>query len=266
MKHLKKIIVIAVVCVLIGGIGSAVAYSYYEPSMIEESAEITNPDIISFDIRVNNEAVKMVPSIDDSIRVELTGNAVSEKKNNLIVEENGSTLVIETENEKRKLFSFNFFDFNRTLTIYVPEREYESLQAEIDNGSIRVKEMNAQNVFATTKNGKINLLNIISDQVEVSTNNGKIELENVDGRLIGKTNNGAISLVSKELDRQIDFQTDNGSINIQTEKEPTNVVFDTKTNNGSINLFNDSSYDIITGEGENKIKLRTKNGSITVNK
>ncbi|WP_058306107.1 DUF4097 family beta strand repeat-containing protein [Gracilibacillus massiliensis] len=266
MKHLKKLVVIAVVCLLVGGIGSAVAYSYYEPSTLEESVEITNEDIISFDIRVNNEAVKMVPSTDDSIRVELTGNAVNKNENNLMVEESGATLLIETENEKRKLFSLNFFDFNRTLTIYVPEREYQSLQAEIDNGSIRVKEMNAKNILTTTKNGKIFLHNIISDQVEVNTNNGKIELENVEGKLIGKTNNGAISLVSKELDRQIDFQTDNGSITIETEKEPTNVVFDTKTNNGSINLFNDSSYDMIIGDGDHTIKLRTKNGSITVNK
>ncbi len=266
MKQIRKVLIIAFVCLLVGGIGSIVAYSNYEPNSISESAEIDSAAINSLEVRAHNEKVEIIPTSDSAITVELTGKGIGNNENKLITEENGDVLAIETETENRKIFNFNFFEMSKKLVINLPLKEYESLQIENDNGSINMKELAIKDVYATTKNGKIDLQDISANKAEVSTNNGKIQLENIEGELIGKTNNGAISLLTKELDRAIHFQTDNGSIEIITEKEPTNAVLDTKTNNGSINLFDDSSYNMITGEGENTIKLRTKNGSISVTK
>ena len=47
---------------------------------------------------------------------------------------------------------------------------------------------------------------------------GDIELEHVTGSIVGSTDNGRITLLTDSLDRNIDFQTDNGSIVIQSTK------------------------------------------------
>ncbi len=91
-------------------------------------------------------------------------------------------------------------------------------------------------------------------------------MSDIIGDLKGRTNNGSISLVTSNLDRPIDLETHNGKINIQTEKEPTNVRFDTSVHNGKITILDDTNFSNIIGDGDNLVKLKTYNGSIKVTK
>src|SRR5699024_10553167 len=96
------------------------------------------------------------------------------------------------------------------------------------------------------------------------TNNGKIKLADVDGQLVGRTNNGSISLIAQEIDRPIDFATDNGKILIQTEHEPTNAIIDIKIDNSKVEYFGESIWEDDIGDGEHVNKLETKNAKITL--
>src|SRR5699024_9152573 len=95
-------------------------------------------------------------------------------------------------------------------------------------------------------------------------NNGKIKLADVDGQLVGRTNNGSISLIAQEIDRPIDFATDNGKILIQTEHEPTNAILDIKIDNGKVDYFGEFTWDNDNGDVEDDINLETKNIIITL--
>ncbi|SEQ06598.1 DUF4097 family beta strand repeat-containing protein [Piscibacillus halophilus] len=262
--NIKRVKVLAIVLIVVGGIGSLLTYRFYEPTTLAVTKELEDAHINTIEIDANNEKVEIIPTTDPTPKVELTGKENEHTKSELIVEENDQTLSIQTENKMRKWFNFNFFQLSRTLTVYLPEKEYERLEVDVRNGKIQANDLVIHDVKVTSNNGKVELGNIIADSYDLRTSNGKIDLENLDGELKVKANNGKISLVTEDLDRNMDLETHNGKIDIQTENEPTNVIFDTSVNNGRVKLFGDDDYNKVIGDGDNIIRLRTNNGSITV--
>lgn len=59
---------------------------------------------------------------------------------------------------------------------------------------------------------------IIAQNIHVKSNNGRIMLEHVEGEIEGQSKNGSLTLKTNELDRNLNFTTHNGKINIETEK------------------------------------------------
>ncbi|PAV27947.1 hypothetical protein CIL05_18930 [Virgibacillus profundi] len=265
MNNVKKIVMIALLFLLVGGIGSIITFNFTEPTSVAEAKEVDDTNITAIDIQSNNERVEIIPAKDQKIRIELSGRS-NDKKKNLSVEENGNTLFIQTDNQNHKLFNFGFFTESLTLTVYLPEKLYDTLIVEIDNGSLEAEALNIKDIKAASKNGRIDMENITAETVQVKTDNGKIALSQVEGEITGKTSNGAISLETKSLDQPLELETDNGSIKVQTEKEPTNAIFDVRTDNGSVKVFGDSNWETVVGNGDNLIKLKTDNGSIRVEK
>lgn len=266
MTKIKKTMIIALILVGIGLVGSIVTFNLAdEPLTVAEEKTIESKDITAIDIRANNETVKVISTTDQATKVELTGKATNNAKDDLSVAVEGNTLSIQTENQ-RKFFNFDFFTTSLTLTVYVPEKVYESLQVNIDNGQFQAEQLAVTNLDAKTNNGRIEISNIEANQVKVESDNGKLILEDVQGEIQGKTNNGSISLVTNNLDRPIELESDNGSIKIKSENEPTNVTFLADTGNGTISIFDKYNGNAVIGDGDNIIKLRTDNGRISVTK
>ena len=111
---------------------------------------------------------------------------------------------------------------------------------------------------------RIELRHIDADQVHTETDNGRIEMEYVNGNITGKTDNGRISLLTTTLDRMIDLETDNGSISVVTENNPTDVTIRAKVDHGKIDVFGEKNSRTTFGSGTNTVQLSTDNGKITV--
>lgn len=265
MNNVKKVLMFAAILIVIGVIGSVITFNFSEPASIAQAEDIKNTDITEIEIHSNNEKVEIIPSSEQNIKVELSGRS-NNKNDKFTAKESGNTLSIQTESKDLKFFDFDFFTKTLTLTVFLPEKLYESLEVDIDNGSLNAENLNIKDINAATENGRIALKNIGADTVQVNSSNGKIELDHVKGEITGKTNNGKISLVTESLDRALELETDNGAINVQTEKEPTNAIFDVRVDNGSIKIFGNSNWDTVVGDGDNIIKLKTNNGSIRVEK
>ncbi|ASK61864.1 hypothetical protein CFK37_06665 [Virgibacillus phasianinus] len=264
MTKVKKISIIASILILVGVVGCILTFNLLEkPTAIAEEKIIDNHDISTVDIHANNEMVKIIPTKDSLVKVELTGKATKGSKDDLSVEAEGNRLSIKTNNQ-RKFFNFDFFTTSLTLTIHLPQKIYESLQVDIDNGSVGANGLAINSVKAKTNNGQIEMSNMKSAAVEVESDNGKLILDNVDGRITGETNNGTILLKTKDLDRNIELESDNGGIKVGSDKEPTNVTFRVDTDNGNINILDKYNDNAVIGKGDNLIKLSTDNGSITV--
>jgi len=86
----------------------------------------------------------------------------------------------------------------------------------------------------------------------------------VTGDVVGITDNGRIGLQTEDLNRNLDFKTDNGSILIETRNQPTNVSIHSKTGHGRVDIFGERNSRTVFGAGENSIRLKSDNGSITV--
>lgn len=284
MFNVKSISVIALILLLVGIIGGVFTFNSGKQTEDWEMEEkvINNEEIMNIKVMADNTKVEILPSNDTSTKVEFSGD---DSKYHLSTDVEGTTLSIDVEYRQRKFINLDFFSSLSSLTVYVPEKVYDSLQLESDNGRITAETLQAKDINVKTNNGsiiledikssaiigeadngRIELKDINSSTIQVKSDNGKIILEHVEGDILGETSNGSITLVTQDLDRQIELETDNGKINIQTEKEPTNVIFDIKVDNGKVRMFGESNWDSVIGNGDNLIKLTTNNGGITVTK
>ncbi|WP_042224822.1 DUF4097 family beta strand repeat-containing protein [Oceanobacillus manasiensis] len=264
MRNLKKLSILAIILLVVGVTGGVITFASSDRSDIFESEVFPEDGVEKVDIQLNNQKMNIKPSQSSEVIVELEGKGNRPDKNRLHAEMQGDKLIIETKAHDEKLFRFFDWGDRLTLTVYLPDKEFASIQLDVDNGSINAEQINSTDIVAETNNGKIMMENILSERVNVESNNGKITLHNVEGELNGKTNNGAISLVTESLDRSIQLGSDNGKIKIETNEEPTNVTFDVRVDNGKIDIFGNSDWDTVVGDGENRVKLTTHNGSITV--
>ncbi|WP_318614528.1 DUF4097 family beta strand repeat-containing protein [Sporosarcina sp. YIM B06819] len=262
----NKLFVIGVlVLVVLGGI-----WLVMKPGNgFEKSANKKVIDDLSFTsiaISADNAAVEIVSTKDSVATVEYSGKTKKNKKYIFEADVKGDTLAVQFKEKRKSFIQFGISSFDLTLTMHLPEKQYDRLQVETENGRIIAGQLQAQDIHLETDNGRVELKQVDAKVIHVKTDNGKILFEDVEGEINAKTDNGRISLITTNLDQSIDLETDNGRIEIHTENEPTNAIIDAKTDNGRVELFGQENKHVTFGKGENLVKLRTDNGRITVTK
>lgn len=262
---MKKIAIIAAFLIVVGVVGSVLTFGFLDKGVsIQEKKTFEQKNIEAIEVNSNNARVEIIPTKDEAAKVELFGKAAKNTKNDFSAKMEGDTLIVSLE---EKQFGFLHLDFSReslTLKITLPEKQYNSLKIDNDNGYVQLAGLNVKQLQGNTNNGRVELKNITSASVNIETDNGKLILNDVSGKIKGKTNNGKISIKTADLDRSMELETDNGSIEIETEKEPTNVAFDVHVDNGRVNILDKYEGNAVIGDGDNIIKLKTNNGKISV--
>jgi DUF4097 and DUF4098 domain-containing protein YvlB len=267
MINLKKIAIIAFFLLLVGGIGSIFTFKAVQKEVTaNEKKTFDNSNIMSIEVDLDNAGVELLPTKETVTTVELTGKGSKNIKKQFSAQVEGDKLVIKLKDEKWKLFRFDFLQESLKVTVSLPEKQYDLLEVDNDNGYVQLEDLTIAKINAETDNGRVEMKNVISSQVEAKTDNGRIILEQVSGEIQGKTSNGRISIVTEDLDRPMKLETNNGRIEIETEKEPTNVTFNVDVDNGRVDILNKYSGNAVIGNGDNLIELKTDNGRITVTK
>ncbi|WP_018661690.1 DUF4097 family beta strand repeat-containing protein [Heyndrickxia acidiproducens] len=281
MNKIKKVSIVALVLLLVGAVGSILTFKPMIQQKSISKEKVINEKFNHIKMVTDNTGVEILPTTDSTARVSLTGKIGKGSKYHLSTDAENATLSVRVKYEQRSFI--NFFPSSLSLKVYVPKTVYESLRIEGDNGRISLSDLQAKDINVKTDNGKIefdnvkgttittqtdnglsNLKNVKASFVKANSDNGRIALENVEGRIFAKANNGRISLVTHQLDQPIKFETDNGRINIQTKKKPTNAIINASTENGRVELFDRSNRNAVFGNGEHLIKLTASNGRITV--
>lgn len=260
---------------------------------------ITDNRFTKADMNIEFGSLHVYPSDTDVTTIELVN---APEKMVLTAEVIGDTLTINLKAPSLKFFSFLFGIKDVKVNVALPKKLYEmiiletdngsisadkmlgktievtsdngriklneiaatTINAETDNGRIEVRKVQVETLVATTDNGRIELSYVDAENIHAETDNGRIKMEYVNGKLYGKTDNGRISLLTTTLDRMVDFETDNGSILIEAENEPTDVAIRTKVDFGRISVFGEKNSLTTYGKGTNTIQLSTDNGKITV--
>ncbi|MED1265330.1 DUF4097 family beta strand repeat-containing protein [Bacillus mycoides] len=287
MINKKKLSIIAGIIFIIGIVGSLFTYRSIATVPISEEKVINNNNVSSVIIDTNNVRVNINPTTESNMKVTLDGEVNSNIERTLATDEKDSTLLISYKEKQQSWFNFNISEVlvPLTLNVYLPEKQYDSLKISnnngyvsakqqntthfdinTSNGRVELREINSQKINAETNNGSMDFKDITAQNIHVKSNNGRIMLDHVEGELEGQSKNGSLSLKTNELDRNLNFTTHNGKINIETEKEPTNVQFNVSVDNGKANILNKYNGNAVIGKGENQIKLNTHNGSISVKK
>jgi DUF4097 and DUF4098 domain-containing protein YvlB len=265
MINIKKLSIIALSLLLVGVVGGLFTFSQAinKETKIEKksiSDEVTDVDVIA-----QNATVEIIPTTGTDTNIELESKEVKASKLNLSANVEGKKLTV-TLKEKRSfsIFSIGFHIQSLHLKVYVPKKSYKSFVVKSDNGKVEMAELDIKSLNVESQNGQIELKDIISEKVEVNSANGNVDLNNVEGKLIGSSKNGKISLITKDLDRNIQLESRNANIMIKTDKEPTNTTLDVHSNNGGIDILNKYKGNVVIGKGENIVKLESKNGKIEI--
>ncbi|EOQ09088.1 DUF4097 family beta strand repeat-containing protein [Bacillus cereus] len=285
MINKKKFSIIASIIFIVGIVGSLLTYRSIAAVPTSEDKVINNSNISSVIIDTNNAHVNIYPTTGTAIKVTLDGEVNPNIKRALTTEDKDSTLFITYKEKQQSWFNFNISEVFSpvTLRVYLPERQYDALKVsnhngyvtakklntthfEINtsNGKVQLRDMNTQKIIAEANNGTLDFQNIMAQNTHVKSDNGRIILDHVEGEIEGQSNNGSITLKAAELDQNLNFTTHNGKINIETEKEPTNVQFNVAVDNGKADILNKYNGSTVIGKGERLIKLKTHNGNISV--
>ena len=276
----------------------------YVPEKIQTNSKvmkIPNPNFSNVFMNIDYGSLNVFPSETDETIIELIGE---NEKLELTAEVLNDTLSIQLKTKKFKLFSFLFLFKEMKVNVALPKKLYTTINMKTDNGRIRAEKILGKNIKATsdngsiglkefattilevetdngrieidkvqvdklsaeTDNGRIDLRHIDAEQIRTETDNGRIMMEYVNGNIIGKTDNGRISLLTTSLDRTIRLDTDNGNILVETENEPTDVSIHAKVDHGKISVFGEKNSRTVFGSGTNKVHLSSDNGKITVAK
>lgn len=266
MFNVRHITLLALVLLVVGGLGSLLMYQLQdEPQPILENLEIPDSNITTISIEMDHTDVELLPTKDSATQLKLMGMARTE--DNLSTRIEGNTLTVQLKDEpSNKWFSFGNDEPKFQLVVYLPEKAYETIQLDLDNGSILASQLQAKKFDAVTVNGPIELQSMSASSIKARSENGKLILKDLEGDIEGYTENGLISMRTPTLDRTIQLESKNGGIRIETAQEPTNVTLDVQSDNGYVDLLDVmESYEII-GKGEHSLRLHTVNGSVTISR
>ncbi|MGE7763160.1 DUF4097 family beta strand repeat-containing protein [Peribacillus sp. NPDC097895] len=264
MINVKKLSILALVLLLIGVIGSMFTLSQVTNQKATTEEKAISDIVTDVQIDTDNATVEIIPTKDKDTRIELVSKGVDVSKLDFTAAVEGKKLSVKLKDQRT--FSFGFHIQPLYLKVYVPDKSYKSFVVESDNGRVQMSELKIGNLHVESQNGRVELNEIITEKVEVKSANGRVDLNHVEGNLVGSLNNGKITMVTKDLDRMIDLESDNGKIIIKTENEPTNTTFDVHVDNGKVDILGKYEGNTVIGKGENLVKLETNNGNIEVTK
>lgn len=228
----------------------------------QEEVEISQ-DFKNIEVESDNADILLLPSTASSSRVELLNSNNNYK---LSAKVKGNTLEIEVGQKWLSLFSFNFFGKTPTIQVYLPEKTFGTIQAETDNGTIQVSGISSKKLVAETDNGEVIFNDLKVQSLLAESDNGDLLFENIEGKIVGESSNGDISYKVETLNQSIEFENDNGSIFVETAKEPKNVTIEADTDNGELTIFGKANSSTTFGNGEATVKLTSDNGDIVVEK
>jgi len=285
---MKKLLIIALIFITIGGIILGVAFIMglskdmlaaqkseifnYEPASQTFSQPFTN-----IEIELTIQRLELHLETRTDVKVDyFTSN---EYEISTIVESN--TFKFISRNQKwvySSLFSiFNLFDYQENVVkVYVPNIPYNEIKISVMNSSLSFNNLESQKLNVKVTNGNLSLTNGKVTECFLSTTNGSIKVDNFMGLLLNcETTNGQIEGKSITTSDSIKFKTTNDRVTL-SNSESTNIevkstngnievkgtVFtklDAKTTNGKISLS--TSFSI----NDYKQSFSTTNGSIYIN-
>jgi hypothetical protein len=146
-------------------------------------------------------------------------------------------------------------DGNRLLVTGRCDREWH----EECSVNFRIVVPSEVDVSAITDNGRVRL-DDLAGAIEVETDNGRIEGDAIAaGRVIARTDNGAVELAFSAPPGDVRVRTDNGRIDLSVPTSEAGYAIDAETDNGDVDV------DVPTDPSSPRvIEAHTSNGGISI--
>jgi len=265
MKQTKKIILSAIGLIAVGIVGALLTYQKGEAGDFEINKTATQ-SFTSIHASADNAAIEVKKVNGKEAKAILTGNQNKGGEVQLESKIHNGEWNITVKESMRPYLNFNFFTKTRKLTIYLPEKTYKQISLRSDNGSIVADHTESKSIDIESSNGRIELTELKAENIQARTDNGKLSFTNTTGNIHARSDNGRIDFKGKTISHNLDFETDNGRIQIELNEKPEQLQIEAQTDFGKVHLFGEkyNNQTFIKGSGPD-VRLRTDNGRIEVN-
>lgn len=262
---------------------------------IELGDEITLTETLVYDdvenikIDVSSANVTVIKEEREDIYVEFKTYENGQK----LRTKEGSKTAIETYTEKK--ISFNGFNTDYRLTVYVPEEYKNDMDFELSSGNITLNDFALNNVDIEMSSGNVNFENIVTNNMQVSLSSGNVHFDkvmvealnvsmssgNVDlldftGAIKGTSSSGSFLVRYKDQMDNLDFEATSGSIEVDYNNVPVDATFDLRKSSGDFDINMDlddyrsandgDEISGVSGEGTYEVNLEITSGDIEINK
>lgn len=219
----------------------------------QTSTHTVNENFHSLSIEANTADIFFSPSHDGTCKV-ICYEAVNNKFSVSVI--NG-TLTIYAVSEKEWYDYISIDSECPTITIYLPEDEYESIYIQESTGDILIENVNANTFDLNVSTGDIYLKNIACKNLFTTGNTGDIFLQDVigDEKFSIKRSTGDVTFDSCDA-KEIFIHTGTGDVEgiLRSHK-----IFKTETSTGDIHIPDTTTggtCEIITSTGDIHIEIQ----------
>ncbi len=148
----KVFIIVALVLLVVGGI----TLMFNTGDHFENNAKkkvIDDQSFTNIEILTTNAAVEIVPTKDSVTTVSYSGKTKKSSKFIFEADVKENTLSVQFKEKRRSFINFGFSSLNLKLIVKVPEKQYDRIRAESDNGRIKVENIQTKELALETDNG-----------------------------------------------------------------------------------------------------------------
>jgi len=220
---------------LFAGAGAAVGFDTTKLSLVKPETntyEITE-DFDKISIDVSTAGVNILPAEDGICKVVCKE---SEKINHTASVEDG-TLKIAVSDTRAWYERLSFFFSELNVTVYLPEKEYESVSVDVTTGNISISSLTARcSIDVKTSTGDILLKDVIvTGTLRTRSSTGNIKLDACDaGEISIKTSTGNVtgSLLSGKV-----FTASTSTGNVSVPDTNSGGKCEIKTSTGNVKII-----------------------------
>ncbi|WP_417897821.1 DUF4097 family beta strand repeat-containing protein [Bacillus haimaensis] len=242
----------------------------------QDAKSVKGDGIKKVEVDVSSIDVKVVPTTDEEINVELAGEVSERYKDDfkLKVKESGETLKVEIEEPN---FRFGAIMINLQMVIELPEKEYESIRlyassgdfdikgirakemlTEVSSGDIRAEDVTVGSVYELdASSGDMRLTNVKAEKFTVSASSGDIRLDGVEGEISVDTSSGDITVYDAAGD--LNLEASSGDITIDNNEVLGNIHAEATSGDVKVS-FRDTptslSLDFRASSGDGTVNLK----------
>lgn len=220
-----------------------------------------NDQQIEINIELPEEIYSKIKVNDGNINIKnkLNKTEVDLDNGELTIEDTSGIIIAKTDNGAINIKNTNLHQDSKIMT---------------DNGEINLENINGV-LIAKTVNGSISVNHAnLNNMSKITSDDGQIQIDDVKGPIFARTNNGSINVSGSIINGESNLITDDGSIEIEIDQlQDLKILAETDDGSfeGNIGWKKENKEEIhlneaIIGKGTYPLKLKTSNGSITINK
>lgn len=263
-KNLKLIITAAAITVagaiifVIGGIMTGFDIKGLSSETPTEATHVLEESFSKIDIRTTVSSVRLLPSDDSICRVECKET----ERIRHVASVTDGVLTVKLADGRAWYEKIGFFLAQMSVTVYLPEEEYERLTIEADTGSVTVKggltfgdadvecdtgsvtwEANVTgNAFFDCGTGKVSVTGAALSRLTVSCSTGSIRLTDVSAASVKlESDTGKVVLTDTLISGHLEIDTDTGSVTVK-DSDAATVRIETDTGSVKGNFLTDKTF------------------------